>query len=198
MNFPIFDITDFKINSTSLIIDINNNEKYTLFKNILIHKSGNMEKCFIFTTCPEKFIKISNVIIYNNPSYLNEVIDKQILKHKKNTSRNILIIIDDLSMFDMKNIYLKEIFLNKTLKITCILNISNVIMLPSLIYNNLDFIFIYNKGNIKKIHEYYTNFFHSFNTFKEVYENLTPNTCLVIKKSFDTDIIYEKVSIYKI
>jgi len=87
---------------------------------------------------------------------------------------------------------------NKIFKITCIINISN---LTSNIRNNLDYIFIFGKSklpNVKKIHEYYTNFFHSFDTFKEVYYGLTSESCLVVKKFLETDIIYEKVSIYKI
>lgn len=165
--------------------------------------------CFYGNFFSDTFIhyKYTSEIIENLLSRQEKMIEKEkqkILKGKKIDSKAFIVMDDCLSSKGtwMKDGPIQELLFNgRHFKIMYILTLQYALGISPELRSNFDYIFLLGEdfvSNIKRLFDHYAGMFPSFNSFKEVFTQVTANFgCMVICNRGARATFMEKVFWYK-
>jgi hypothetical protein len=215
-----FDIKSMPDNVTIAMIAKRASGKSYLTKEILFHKRdipltiaiSKTEKLnkFYADFIPDIYIfdEYDNVIlnkIYKRQSLMNEDNDKKKKEGKKIKDPKVMLIMDDCMSSKgswVKEQPISELFFNgRHHNLSFILTMQFPLGIPPEMRSNFDFIFLLADdfiSNRKRLYDHYAGMFPDFNTFQQVFLDLTENFgCMVINNRIHSKDITEKVFWYK-
>ena len=130
---------------------------------------------------------------------------KKKAEHKIIDPRAFLLMDDCLASGNSwkKDEWIKELFFNgRHFRIMYILTMQTPLGIPPEYRDNIDYVFLLyndNTNNVKKLYEYYAGFFPSFDSFRQVFREVTKDYCAMVlnNRNGGSDDIREKVFWYK-
>lgn len=176
---------------------------------VVISKTEKLNN-FYTTFIPELYIYDeynSSILdrIYQRQEQLLQDNERRVLEGKRKKDTGLMLIMDDCMSSRgswVKEPQISELFLNgRHYEICLILTMQFALGIPPEMRSNFDFIFLLADdfiNNRKRLYEHYAGMFPDFNTFQQVFLDLTENYgCMVINNRVHSTDITEKVFWYR-
>ena len=216
-----FNINDITSDNICVCIGQRNSGKTTLIKDVLYyHKNLPIGTVISGTEGANQFYSkiIPSLFIHEeySPLFISNALKRQKLVVKKkmkdehtygksNINPSAFLILDDClnddSIFktnDIKNLFLKSRYNN----LLFLISLNFIMEIPIFLRQYIDYIFIFRETNIlkrKKIYEYYSGFFPTFEVFCLVMDHCTDEdyNCLVINNNAKSNKLEDQVYWYR-
>lgn len=162
---------------------------------------------FIVISPADKHLKLYTFIDKVYDEYKSEIVEKLLKKQsedKKNSNaKHIMIVFDDCALSKnscMKDSSLMELLFNaRHYNISYILKMQIALGITQELRNNFDYVYLFYEdfiSNIKRLYDHYTGIFPAFDTFREVFKEVTCNndTLLIVNNgsSIQEKVFYSK------